>query len=106
MDFKNNKWLKFALSAVVGVILIFALVFEIQVPLPVFQGELGAQAAVRERIGFDSRTDSYLYQGADMYIYSDGQGHRERHVPDRRLDGDHLHCRGRRHRGGSHHRRR
>jgi len=72
-----NKWVRFGLSLVVGVVLLFALVFEISISVPVFEPapqpdvvDVGSQA-VRERIGIDSRVDSYFYNGADLTFYSD-----------------------------------
>jgi hypothetical protein len=81
-----NKWLRFALSAVVAVILLFALVFEISIPLPVFQEAapevtvVGESQAVRERISIDSREDVYLHSGADLYVYSDDHSTQKLHV--------------------------
>ena len=37
-------------------------------------------AAVRERIGFDSQVDSYLYRGADLYVYSDNHSTQKLHI--------------------------
>jgi len=73
-----NKWLQFGLSAVVAAVLLFAMVFEVSIPLPVFEGPAQAplvvgieSQAVRERIAIDSSSDSYVYNGADIIGYSD-----------------------------------
>lgn len=70
----DNKWLRFGLGAVVALVLLFGLVFEINIP--VFElaeepaSEFGSQA-VRERIAIDTSDDSYFYNGADLIGYSD-----------------------------------
>ncbi len=73
-----NKWLRFGLSAVVALVLLFAMVFEVSVPLPVFDQEpapsvpvVGESQAVRERIAIDTGEDSYIHSGADLTFYSD-----------------------------------
>lgn len=68
-----NKWLRFGLGAVVALVLLFALVFEISVPLPIFESaetSVIENQAVRERIAIDTAEDSYLYNGADLILYS------------------------------------
>jgi len=82
----TNKWLRFGLSAVVALVLLFAMVFEISVPLPIFETQapepvtsIGAQA-VRERISIDSRDDVYLFNGADLYMYSDDHSTQKFHA--------------------------
>lgn len=84
-EFKDvNKWLRFGLSAVVALVLLFAMVFEISVPLPVFEESVPAAGvgsqAVRERISIDARDDAYLHSGADLYVYSDDHSTQKLHV--------------------------
>lgn len=81
-----NKWLRFGLSAVVALVLLFAMVFEVSVSIPVFETaapepvvSIGAQA-VRERISIDSRDDVYLFNGADLYMYSDDHSTQKFHA--------------------------
>jgi hypothetical protein len=38
------------------------------------------ERAVRERIAIDARSDSYLYNGADLYVYSDDHSTQKLHV--------------------------
>jgi hypothetical protein len=38
------------------------------------------ERAVRERIAIDARSDSYLYNGADLYVYSDDHSTQKFHV--------------------------
>jgi len=73
-----NRWLQFGLSAAVAAVLLFAMVFEVSIPLPVFEEPapaapvVGISAqAVRERIAVDTHDDSYFYNGADLIGYSD-----------------------------------
>ena len=75
---EQPRWLRFGLSAVVALVLLFAMVFEVSIPLPLFEGPAQAplvvgieSQAVRERIAIDARSDSYFYNGADLIGYSD-----------------------------------
>jgi hypothetical protein len=38
------------------------------------------EARLRERISIDARDDAYLYDGADLYVYSDGHSTQKFHV--------------------------
>lgn len=79
-----NRWLRFALSGVIALVLLFALVFEISIPLPVFQEPAPAESvepfAVRERISIDAGEDAYLHSGADLYVYSDDHSTQTVHI--------------------------
>jgi hypothetical protein len=79
-----NRWLRFALSGVIALVLLFALVFEISIPLPVFQEPAPAESvepfAVRERISIDAGEDAYLHSGADLYVYSDDHSTQKVHI--------------------------
>jgi len=79
-----NRWLRFALSGVIALVLLFALVFEISIPLPVFQEPAPVESvepfAVRERISIDAGEDAYLHSGADLYVYSDDHSTQKVHI--------------------------
>lgn len=87
MNWTQNKWLKFGLSVVMAVIVLFALVFEIQIPVfdaggagnETFVGDMES-FAVRERIAIDTGEDSFLHTGADLYVYSDAYSSQTLHI--------------------------
>jgi hypothetical protein len=95
---ETPRWIRFALGLLLAAVLLFGMVFEISIPMPGYDapeppqtyGEYGQSEyvdpglvesfAVRERIGIDSRVDSYLYNGADLYIYSDDHSTQKLHL--------------------------
>jgi len=67
-DKKRDLIITIVLSAVVAVLV--ALGFNVTV-VPIIQPEQPEARAIRERISIDARDDAYLYDGADLLMYSD-----------------------------------
>lgn len=70
----NDKWAKIGgiiLSALLAVAAVFGWFLPVQLP---------EERAIRERVAFDARDDSYLYQGADLYFYSDDHSTQKLHI--------------------------
>lgn len=70
----KEQWTKI-ISIIVSALLAIAAVFGWFLPV-----EVPEERAIRERIAFDARDDSYLYQGADLYMYSDDHSSQVLHI--------------------------
>lgn len=70
----NEKWAKIG-GIILSAVLAIAAVMGWFLPV-----ELPEERAIRERIAFDARDDSYLYQGADLYVYSDDHSSQVLHI--------------------------
>lgn len=70
----KEQWTKI-ISIIVSALLAIAAVFGWFLPV-----QLPEERAIRERIAFDTRDDSYLYNGADLYVYSDDHATEKVHI--------------------------
>lgn len=70
----KEQWTKI-ISIIVSALLAIAAVFGWFLPV-----ELPEERAIRERIAFDTREDSYFYNGADLYFYSDDHTTQKLHI--------------------------
>lgn len=74
MEISKEQWTKI-IAIVISAALAVAAVLGWYLPV-----EVPEERAVRERIAIDSRSDCYLYNGADWYSYSDDHGTQKFHV--------------------------
>lgn len=73
MNITKEQWQKIVSILISAAIAIAAVLgWQIGIQPLLFPGSEGyGVRAVRERIGLDSNVDSYFYNGADLYFYSD-----------------------------------
>jgi len=74
MNISKEQWqkiLSIVLSAALAVFAVLGWVIQVESP---------EARAIRERISIDAQDDAYLYNGADLYIYSDNHSTQKFHV--------------------------
>ena len=74
MTISKEQWqkiLSIVLSAALAVFAVLGWVIQVESP---------EARAIRERISIDAQDDAYLYNGADLYVYSDNHSTQKFHV--------------------------
>jgi hypothetical protein len=71
----QSKWEK-----IIGILLAAILAVLAVLGWVISPGLEQPEARLRERISIDARDDAYLYDGADLYVYSDGHSTQKFHV--------------------------